>query len=82
MKTKRIPRINLLPPADSQVYKGPPDWQQQGYEVLTPPANYNKDQKNSVQLSSLPLLIKRISQMSPTLTPKSMKDLLLMSHVI
>ena len=47
MKTKRIPQINLLPP-DSQVYKGPGEWQQPGYEVLTPPANYNKDQKKTV----------------------------------
>ena len=56
MKTKRIPRINLLPPPDSQVYKGPADWQQQGYEVLTPPANYNRDQKKQcpTKFSSTP----------------------------
>ena len=43
-------------PPDSQVYKGPANWQHEGYEVLTPPANYNKDKKQQcpTKFSSTP----------------------------
>ena len=50
------PNQSPTPPPNSQVYKGPADWQHQGYEVLTPSANYNKDQKKQcpTKFSSTP----------------------------